>query len=272
MRDTINRRIFCVLISFALAASVRFAPSARADDNDPSRAQRMIEGMNDQFSELSDAVGGLSADQKPKLDALEATLAAKIKADPTASPATLREPAMEGFRAILTPEQQTKFDKVMAESRRRVFSLLNSNHLKQFGLALIMCSNDHRGDLPASQGALLKYLDAKPDVFLAAGSKNKVPDDFKTMDAAKQADWVDKNSEVIYLAGGKVFGQLPAGSVMAYTKPEAATLGNNFLLSDGSVFQQDEATSKKIIAELTAGTNPPPSLNTNPAPPPFPGK
>jgi hypothetical protein len=277
MRFKISRRILCLITSCSLATAAIIGPRwastmVRADDGDPQRADHMIQGMNEQFSEMADAVGGLSADQKPKLDALEASLAGKIKADPKATPATMRDAALGGFREILTPDQQKKFDALVGESQRRMAAILNSNHLKQIGLACIMYANDHKGTLPATQGELLETLEGKPDVFLAVRSKARAPDDFATMDAAKKADWVNKNSDVVYLAGGKNLNQLPAGTVIAYIKPESATLGNNFLLADGSVFQEDAATSQKIIAELKDGKNPPPSLNATPPLPPGPPK
>jgi len=187
--------------------------------------------------------------------------------------AAFHKPRLAGKLAGKIPRAGERgFDALIGESQHRMAAILNSNHLKQIGLASILYANDHKGTLPATQGGLLETLEGNPDIFLAAGSKAKAPDDFATMDAPKRADWVNKNSDVIYLAGGKNLNQLPAGSVVAYIKPESATLGNNFLLSDGSVFQEDAATSEKIIAELKDGRNPPPSLNTTPPLPPEPLK
>jgi hypothetical protein len=52
--------------------------------------------------------------------------------------------------------------------------------------------------------------------------------------------------------------------VLAYIKPDiAADDGNIFLTLDGQTHDKSVEESKKIIEELTAGKNPPPSLDSH---------
>lgn len=249
--------IFCVLSLLGMLP----AAAVRGQDADPKRSEQMIQGLHEQLDELSAVVGGLAADQKTQLSSIESSIGEKIKADPNATPATLREEVIGEFRAILTTDQQKKFDDILAQSRKRAVSIHDSSNLKQIGLALQMYADQHKGALPADQGALVQIITGG-QVFLTTDSKTKVPDGFDQLDAATRANWVNKNSEFIYLGRGKPLDTLPYGTVVAYIKPEVATLGNSLLMADGAVYHEEPAAADKIIAELTAGKNPPPSLDT----------
>lgn len=267
----VRLRVFTVTACFVAGAGVigqhRPTGIARADDTaDAQHVQEMIEGVNGAMSDLSEAVGGLSDEQKPKLAALETSIAEKIKANPKIEPLALRDEAISGFRDILTPDQQKKLDELMADSARRAQSIQTGSRLKQIGIMLLMFATEHQGELPPDLG-LLTETKPDPTTFLAGGSKTKVPVDFEKLPASQQAEWIDTKTDFIFVGGGKDLDKLGA-SVVAYVRPGAAATGNNFLMADGSVVAQDPEKSAKIIGELEAGKNPPPSLDkTLPLPP-----
>jgi hypothetical protein len=65
--------------------------------------------------------------------------------------------------------------------------------------------------------------------------------------------------EIVYLGSGRTFQAFPAQFVVAYAISETGAL--TILNVDGSVVTQEAEKAAKVIAELKAGKNPPPSLD-----------
>jgi hypothetical protein len=207
---------------------------------------------------MGEAVGGLSKDQQAKLAVVEKDIAAKVKADPAvAQSPSFRGDVIRQFREVLTAEQQTRLDKMMARSDALRANLQTIARLKQIGLAAMIYANDHGGKLPPDLGALAGQS-LSPDTFLAGGSKTEVPKDLAKQDAKKQADWVNEHTDFVYLGAGKESNKLPATFVLAYLKAggEEAPL----LFADGSVHAYSAKVTAKVTAELKSGANPPKSL------------
>ncbi len=266
-RRPILIRMACALAVLFIAGLGRNAGVALADDaSDAQHVQQMMEGMHGQLAELTESLGGFSDEQKQKLTALESSMADKLKANPKMEPRDVRDQAMAGFREILTPDQQKKFDNMLAESARMMASIVTGSHLKLIGVALMSFANDHQGKLPGNLGALAdQKLD--PKTYLTGDSKTTVPADFDKLEADQKAEWIDAKTGFTFIAGGKDLSKL-GPAVIAYVKPRAAAGPNNFLLADGSVLAEDAVTSEKIITELKDGKNPPPSLDMRlPGPP-----
>jgi len=250
-------RLSCIAGGFALGliAGAR-AQNPPTSGPGPDEAASM---MNENFHRLGQAVGGLSADESAKLADLEKKLDADVTADPAKFMSTnFRDSAMNSFREILTPEHLKKFDEVMARSLQLGRQIKSQSNLRQVGILNAKYSQDHQNKLPGDLGTLVAGQ-ASPDIFLAGGSKTSVPADWAAMDAKARADWVNKNTDFVDVAAGKP-SDAGVDFVVAYIKPEVSPEANAFLMGDGSVQSRTAEEAKKIIEEIKAGKNPPPSM------------
>jgi len=219
--------------------------------------EAVMRNVHQNLSEVAEAVGGLSDEQGARLAALEKDVAARIRADPaTPQGPSFRADIIKQFREILTAEQQTKFDKIMAESAGRSAEIHTGVHLKQIGLGAVMYANQHDDKLPPDLGTLLSQS-VEPAAFLASGSRTKVPEGFATLEVAKQAAWVNEHTDFVYLGAGRQMSRLGL-FVLAY--PKDASQSHSFLFADGSVQTFSAEQAARMIAELKGGTNPPTSL------------
>ena len=220
---------------------------------------QIVADMHEGFQEISQELGGLTDDEKTKLAAMEKKVGDDLKADPKkADSRDFEESTFTDFRNVLNADHQKKFDVMMAKMKQRANQAKNASSLHQIGLMAILYENDHQQKIPADMGALAEE-GGGADVFITADSKTKTPTDWKTMDNKAKADWINKNTDFVYLAGGKT-GPLSSEFVMGYIKPELATGGNAFLMGDGRVLTKSDEESKPIVEELKAGKNPAPSL------------
>jgi hypothetical protein len=234
------------------------APPVSAGPSSRPSADEAVASFEDQLSDLSDALGDLTDDEKTKLAAMEKSFDEQLKADPSKLvDADFHEAVNSGVRNILTPEHQKKFDAMLAQSRKRAIQIKTSSSLRLIGnysIAYRQANGKNAPDL-----ASLLSVGTSPEVFLCADSKTTVPADWKSLDAASQAKWVNKNSDFIYLAGNQPSNVEP-NFVVAYIKPELSPEGNIFLLFDGSVYNESAADAKPIIDDLKTGKNPSASL------------
>jgi hypothetical protein len=220
---------------------------------------QIVAEMHEGFEEISKELGGLTDDEKTKLAAMEKKVGDELKADPKkAESRDFEESTFTDFRGVLNADHQKKFDDMMAKMKQRAGQASNASHLHQIGLMALLYENDHQQKIPPDLGALSEEM-ATPEVFLTSDSKTKAPADWKTMDDKAKAEWINKNTDFVYLANGKT-GPLDANFVMSYIKPELATGGNAFLMGDGRVLTKSAEESKPVIEELKAGKNPAPSL------------
>lgn len=225
-----SRHIF--LIAFAVGGMCRHA----------SADEQLHEGL----AMLAAKVGGLSPAQQAKVDALEKELE---KLPPQQGSAEL----IPKFSAILTPAQRTKFDAFIAEQNAKMKQALTGMRLKMLSLSILRYQNAHGLTYPPKLSALAgPGLDLNN--FVSAESNIKAPADLAAKPAEIQAQWVEKNSDYVYLFNGK---NADALFTIAYSP---AGLGQ-FLNIDGSVYAAPSAAAAaKWIAELKAGKNPSPAM------------
>jgi hypothetical protein len=217
---------------------------------DEQVATQTIDSMHKELGKLGREIGGLTDDEWTKIDTWEAQLDQKIKADPGKTQGReFEQSSMKEYRALLNADHQKKFDEAMARSQKIAQRIVSSISLKNVGVAGMLWSTDHNGNFAPDLGSLAAAEHMSANVFLAGGSKTRIPDDWETMVAKAKADWTNKNSDFVYLgAGQKTAGD--SGFVVAYIKPELATDGNQFLMGDGSVQTKTADQSKAIVADL----------------------
>jgi hypothetical protein len=222
---------------------------------------QMLARMHDELEMVGKEIGGYTDEEKTKLAAHEKKITDEVKADPKKlENPQFKQSAITGIRDILTPEHQKKFDMMVTAMTQRKVQVLNSSNLHQISLLAIAYNSDHAGKSAPDLGTLVAGApNSKPQMVLTADSKTAVPDDWKKMDPKARAEWVNKNTDFVYLAGGKT-GSVDADFVVAYIKPDATAEGNAFMMGDGRVVAKTAEEAKAVIDELVAGKNPAPSL------------
>lgn len=219
---------------------------------------KLADQLREDLGKIGEALGGLSKDEQDKVTAFETALVDKLKADPAyANGPSFEGDTMKQFRDALTPEHQAKFDALIAGMNAERNSMLTGDRLKNIGIVALTYANGHGDQLPPDLGTLVSST-VSPQFFLAGDSKTQVPPDLTAQDLAKQAAWVNANTDFVYLGAGKQSSKLTGSYVVAYAKTGGDK--QSFLMGDGSVQTFNADQSAKIIAELQAGTNPPTSL------------
>lgn len=89
---------------------------------------------------------------------------------------------------------------------------------RTIGQAILLYSNENRGQYPPDLGTLLLTQDIKIDTFICPSAGDGVPAEVRAMPLGQQADWVNQNSDYIYLGAGMT---IDAG-------PETVTVHENF--------------------------------------------
>jgi prepilin-type processing-associated H-X9-DG protein len=115
------------------------------------------------------------------------------------------------------------------ETANRVKSASN---LRQIGQACLLYTNENDGRYPDDLGELIKMEFVDLDAFISPRADTRKPD-LQGIDEI--AAWVRDNSDYAYVAKGKALGDLGAGDVVAYEKPEGLEDGINILFGDGHV-------------------------------------
>jgi len=243
----------------------------------PTKAE-VMKDMDRLIEDIGEAIGGytgrgytgrpITNGEKTHLDGVKKSIGDELDAHPDelSNPDQLVAKELKDIHDVLNPEHQKKFDDMMAGQPRRMQGMVTSVHLHQIGQALILYGNDFPGASPADLGELVTTEDLTPKTVLAGGSTTTPPDDYvkadKTqaqlkLDAKTEADWVNGHADFIYLGAGRK-SNIDANFIVAYVKPEASK-ELYVLHGDGSVVQISPDTVDKTLAQLKAGTNPPPS-------------
>lgn len=110
---TLRKFLLCTAAVGALFSTSLLQAQAEKKGKGQGGAQ-MVEQL---ISRIDEAVGGLTADQKTKIQGIYAKSAAGLRdASPEERAGKMRE-TRDQVRAVLTPEQQTKFDAMPAPGR-----------------------------------------------------------------------------------------------------------------------------------------------------------
>ncbi len=105
---------------------------------------------------------------------------------------------------------------------------------RQIGQALLMYSNEHNGQYPPDLGTLTKTEDISAEVFVCPSGNTSVPAGLKAKGPDAIADWVNNNSDYVYITGKT--NEASANDVIVYEKPgDHGRDGMNILYGDGHV-------------------------------------
>jgi hypothetical protein len=209
--------------------------------------------------EIADITKELEISDKVELDkiaALEKTLVAELKADPSIRKTPeFTKSFIKRYGDCLTGEDLKKFNQMMAMSMKYALELKTATNLRQVGNALIgFMANS--GKWPDDLG-VLSFTTLAPDTFLVGGSKTQVPANWSDLSNQDRAKWIKDNTDFVYL---KPTIEGNAGLVIAYIKPDISPDTNILLMANITVHRLDAQHNKAVIDELKAGKNPPPSM------------
>ena len=116
-----------------------------------------------------------------------------------------------------------------------------ASNQRTLGQAMLLYSNEHRGQYPPDLATILITQDLPPDVFVCPSGDSAAPPAGSLLkpdgspDEAKMRAWVGANSDYVYLGGGKN-NAAPAEIVLLYEKPsDHDGDGMNLLFGDGHV-------------------------------------
>jgi len=119
-----------------------------------------------------------------------------------------------------------------------------ASNLRQIGQAILLYSNDNRGAYPPDLGTLIKTEDITAQVFCCPDTNTKPPSDL-TPD--QTADWVNKNSDYIYIGSNLKMGADPTIVVCYEKEGDHGHDGMNILFADGHVEFDNLPEAHKLI-------------------------
>jgi len=260
VRQTLARFSIVALFVVILCCSALSSGGAEPDDATKERARLVIAGMHEHFNEMAAKVGGFSTEQKVKLKELENHVEKSLTADPNAiQNADFRGGVEAQFEAILTDTQRTKFIEQKNSENERGKAFRAMTQLREIGNALLIYSNAHNHLLPPTIGAVVASGDVDVRDFIQVAPFAKLPAGVPE-ERTKQGEWIDKMLKVTYIGAGKKESDFPEGAVVAYSQAENRSKTLIVLRVDGSVEIVEDAAAEKVVAELQAGKNPPPSM------------
>ena len=129
-------------------------------------------------------------------------------------------------------------------SREQANRVRDMSNLRQIGQGILLYSNDHQGNYPPDLGTLVKTEDLTAMVFVCPSANTRPPGG---MTPDQSADWVNANSDYIYIGANLKQGADPT-LVVCYEKDDDwGGAGMNLLFADGHVeFMQLEAAHQAI--------------------------
>ncbi len=107
-----------------------------------------------------------------------------------------------------------------------------ASNLRQIGQAILLYSDDNHGQYPPDLGTLIKTEDITASVFVCPDTNTRPP---PGMTPDQAADWVNHNSDYVYVGAGLKQGADPS-TVVCYEKDNNHHGGGmNMLFGDGHV-------------------------------------
>jgi hypothetical protein len=145
---------------------------------------------------------------------------------------------------------------VKQETQARIKSAAN---IKVLFMNATFAADEKTGALPLHWSDIFmtdEYHDWK--VFLSPRSKTQPPSSDIVKDNQKLGQWIDKNSDYVWIGAGAVLKNVPKDRLIAYESPSRVINqdGINVVYANGKVefVAMDEA--KELIASSTATTRP----------------
>ena len=148
----------------------------------------------------------------------------------------------------------------MGRARETANRVKCSSCLKQIGLAALLYSNDHGGQLPPDFATMVQTQDITADVFTCPSSDVYMAPGATTQQVVASMLAGDHLSYA--WTGAGLRNDAPADIVLAFDlerhvpKDGVTTTGINVLLGDGTVTFVNEATAKAIWAQFVSGARP----------------
>jgi prepilin-type processing-associated H-X9-DG protein len=121
---------------------------------------------------------------------------------------------------------------------------------RQIGQAILLYSNDHKGEYPPDLGTLILTQDITLEVFICPSGDTSLPADPK-ITPEQMVAWVNAHGDYVYAGKGLNNNTTPADRVVVYEKlDDHAGDGINMLYGDGHVEFQLMEDAKKLIEGL----------------------
>jgi prepilin-type processing-associated H-X9-DG protein len=166
--------------------------------------------------------------QLPQWPAVQAMITPTVQGD-TLRLSLSHTQIAELAKTVLMPALQ--------QARGRSVTVVVINNLKQIGLAMLMYANDNQDKLPPHLLDCLKYLGShKP--LLPPNSSAQLPADFKQLSREAQIEWLNRNSDLVYLRAGAMLKSIkdPGQAILAYERvPVDENPSVGVLFADGHV-------------------------------------
>jgi prepilin-type processing-associated H-X9-DG protein len=115
-----------------------------------------------------------------------------------------------------------------------------ASNMRQIGQAILLHSNENRGNYPMTLGDCLKQ-EITLEVFVCPSHGSQVPPNIRNANLEAKMAWLNDNADYVYLGAGKK-NDMPADQVVLYEKFENHNGdGINMLYGDGHVEWQNMA-------------------------------
>jgi prepilin-type processing-associated H-X9-DG protein len=106
---------------------------------------------------------------------------------------------------------------------------------RQIGQAILLYSNDNKGNYPPDLGTLILTQDITAEQFICPSGNTSLPKDWQSLQPQQAAEWVNGNSDFIY-AGQGLRNDAPAEQIVLLEKlADHDRDGLNCLFGDGHV-------------------------------------
>jgi len=122
-----------------------------------------------------------------------------------------------------------------------------ASNLRQIGQAILLYGNDTKGSYPPDLGTLVKTEDITAEVFVCPDTNTKPP---ANMSPDEAANWVNNNSDYIYVGAGLTQATAGQLTVVCYEKDgDHGGDGMNILFGDGHIEFLKLDRAHKVISD-----------------------